>query len=259
MKALVYAPLLACVLVVGWYLTRPPAQPVEPHTALTEPQRVALPPVSIAEAAAKPTASTPPSLRGTEVDGRLEVDAQGHLLVSEQLRDLFEYYLATVGEVTAEQAIAMIHQQLQARLTEPALSEARELLTAYLEYKQRVAELERELPVVADLDGLLAREEAVRRLRSELFDPLVRQALFGSEEQYNQYHLDRLAIVHDSTLSEAERAQALEALRESQPESLRNELAVQLHQQLGEQTRALQAEGASPEAVRRLRMELTEP
>ncbi|UAW98557.1 lipase secretion chaperone [Halopseudomonas nanhaiensis] len=259
MKAIVYAPLLGCILLLGWHLTRPAVEVAELSPALQAPRS------TLQQVSTRPAATSaiprqaPASLRGTEVDGTLQTDHRGHLLVTEQLRDLFEYYLATIGEVQSDQAVEMIRQQLAAQLNQPALTEAYELLDAYLEYKQRVAALEQDLPVVADLAALAEREEAVRRLRAELFDPLVHEALFGREEQYNQYHLERLAILHDSELDETGRALALEELRQRQPDALRDSLAVQLHQQLGERTRALQAEGAPPQAVRQLRLELVGP
>ncbi|SDT19891.1 Lipase chaperone LimK [Halopseudomonas xinjiangensis] len=259
MKAIVYAPLLGCILLLGWHHTRPTAAPPERQAEIIEPVG---PASSLRISARKDGAAEPlppPSLRGTAVDGSIKVDQQGNLLVTEHLRDLFEYYLATVGEIEPDQAIALIDRQLQAQLDEPALSQARNLLDAYLGYRRRVAELEQELPVVADLAALRTREEAVRGLRARLFDRHVHEALFGREEAYNQYHLDRLAIVHDASLDPAERAAAIAELRDSQPEDLQHALTTQVHRELGQRTQALRAQNAPSQAVRQLRLELAGP
>lgn len=261
MKALVYAPLVASAVLVGWLWTR---EAPEPQT-FTASVPVAVAPASTDSPVASsiPTSQDntdlPASLRGTQVDGSLTTDSRGDLIVTEHLRDLFEYYLATVGEVELTQALGLIDRSLAAQLTEPALSQARALLDDYLQYKHDLAELEQSLPVVSDLAALNEREQAVRRLRGEHFDPLVQVALFGAEQDYNQYHLDRLAIVHDDTLGPAERADALEQLRQQQPEALREALAVQVHQQLSQQTQALQQAGGAPEELRQLRLELVGP
>lgn len=261
MKALVYAPLVASAVLIGWLWTREAPEP--PMITVSAPAAPASPstgsPRSLSPEISQTKPDLPASLRGTQVDGTLSTDSRGDLIVTEQVRDLFEYYLATVGEVELDQALDLIDRSLAAQLTEPALSQARALLDDYLQYKHDLAELEQSLPVVSDLAALNEREQAVRRLRGEHFDPLVQAVLFGAEQDYNQYHLDRLAIVHDETLDPAERAYALEQLRQQQPEALREALAVQVHQQLSEQTQALQQAGGAPEDLRQLRLELVGP
>lgn len=261
MKVLVYAPLLASAVLLGWLGLReaPEAETVSAPIAVVAAPASNLPPMPTKALTSTEQSVSPASLRGTQVDGTLTTDSRGNLIVTEQLRDLFEYYLATVGEVELDQALILIDRSLTAQLTEPALSQARSLLDDYLQYKHALAELEKDLPVVSDLAALNEREQAVRRLRAERFDPLVQAALFGAEQDYNQYHLDRLAIVHDATLSPAERADALEQLRQQQPEALQETLAVQVHQQLSQQTQALQSEGGDPAQLRQLRLELVGP
>lgn len=261
MKALVYAPLLASAALLGWLWAReaPESQTITASVSVAAAQASTGSPAASSIQISKENTDLPASLRGTQVDGNLTTDSRGDLIVTEQLRDLFEYYLATLGEVELNQALGLIDRSLAAQLTEPALSQARALLDDYVQYKHDLAELEQSLPVVSDLAALNEREQAVRRLRGQYFDPLVHAALFGAEQDYNQYHLDRLAILHDDALGPAERAEALEQLRQQQPEALRESLAVQVHQQLSQQTQALHQAGGAPEELRQLRLELVGP
>ncbi len=262
MKYLAYLPLVAGALLLGWQLlpeSSPPASAPAltstshqaPSTAL--PSRTALNPESTA------TQPLPASLRGTEVDGRLQVDANGNLLINDQLRHLFDYYLSANGEETPKQAQERVRQYLNQQLDEPARVQALTIFEHYLSYLQAVAELEQDFPVLDDLDALWAREEAVQRLRASLFDPAVHEAFFAGEEVYNRFTLERLAINRNPDLSPDQRAAEIEALRENLPEALQQLLVPQLHQDLRQQTRVLTEQNASAADIRDLRLGLVGP
>ena len=262
MKALVYLPLLAAALLLGWQLTRstPPA-PAPTQAELAPEPATQPPPVSLLRESAPSAASTPQanSLRGTEVDGRLQTDADGNLLISDQLRHLFDYYLSTTGEQNHAQIVAQIQALIRDSLDEPARSQALDLFQRYLDYQRALVELEQDFPAAADIDSLWARQDAVERLRADLFSPAEHQAFFAAEESYNRFTLERLSILHNPNLSDEEKAQDIEALRESLPEAMQALLVPQIHQDLRQQTQALRAAGASESAVRDLRMEMVGP
>lgn len=261
MKPLVYAPLLASALLLGWYLL-PERETPEPRQAAVATPPPASPPTALPAMLTNQRPEQPPleaSQRGTQVDGQLQVDANGNLIVTDQLRHLFDYFLSAVGEISHAQALQRIRQYLQANLRAPALQQAEQLLDSYVEYLQALIELEERFPVVADLDGLHARELAVQRLRASLFDAEAHAAFFAKEELYNGFTLERLAIQHDSQLSAAEKAEQIEALREGLPEELQALLVPQLHSELRQQTSQLQAQGASAEEIRELRMNMVGP
>src|SRR5690606_34167542 len=101
MKVLIYLPLLGSLLPLGWQLA-PDGHPAPGHpVSAVSPAATQTSPAPIrASQAAPATGSTslPASVRGTEVDGRLELDAQGNLLITGQIRHLFDYFLSLVGE-----------------------------------------------------------------------------------------------------------------------------------------------------------------
>jgi len=259
MKLIIYLPLLAGALLLGWQLlaedpliasdkTLTTAAP----TATTAP----LPQGLITESNKSAAQPMPSSLRGTEVDGQLQVDAHGNLVISDQLRHLFDYYLSAAGEERPEQTQERVRQQLTRQLQEPARGQALAIFQQYLDYLQAVAALEQDFPVLDDLDALWAREEAVQRLRASLFSAEVHQAFFTSEEVYNRFTLERLAINRNPDLTPSQRADDIEALRENLPSEMQQLLVPQLHQELRRQTQALNAGNADPQALRELRLNL---
>lgn len=264
MKVIIYLPLLTSALLLGWYLypadsepaTDAVAEQLSPDPAENRPLPLSLP---VSTASTPPPAAMPPSVRGTAVDGQLAVDAQGNLLITSQIRHLFDYFLSLVGEESDAVALQRIRAHLAQQLTEPALGQALALLANYLDYQHQLADLESRFPVTESLDDLLAREQAVQRLRASLFSREAHDAFFAGEEIYNNFTLERLAIQRDSSLDERQKAVAIEALRENLPEEMQQLLVPQIQHDLREQTLALREAGAAEADIRQLRMGLVGP
>jgi lipase chaperone LimK len=198
----------------------------------------------------------PASFSGTQVDGVFRLDASGQLILSEDIRRIFDYFLAAVGEEPLRTSVERLHAYIARQLQAPAREQALSLLAQYLDYKRELVLLERDLPQMADLDALRQREAAVQALRARIFAGEVHQAFFAREEAYNRFTLQRLAIQQDSRLDGAGKAAAVDRLRESLPEELQESVLPQLQNQLREQTAKLHAEGANPAQVRQLRQQL---
>lgn len=264
MKFIIYLPLLTSALLLGWYLfsdgeaSAPAAAPVMAAQDKRINTRATLPP-PIAPARLAPAAQEPTSLRGTEVDGELLVDARGNLVLTSQVRHLFDYFLSLIGEESSLQARQRIRDHLTALLDEPARGQALELLETYLDYQYQLVDLEARFPVAERLEDLLAREQAVQQLRARLFSREAHEAFFAGEEIYNNFTLERLTIQQDPSLSDREKGLAIEALRESLPAEMQQLLVPQIHNDLREQTLALRAAGADETRIRQLRMGMLGP
>ncbi|AMQ89539.1 hypothetical protein [Marinobacter sp. LQ44] len=72
-----------------------------------------------------------PSLQGTDIEGVLQADDNGQLVVNLEVRDFFDYFLSTVGEVSPETAIGQIQQMARQHLPESAAQQALALLDQY--------------------------------------------------------------------------------------------------------------------------------
>ena len=84
-----------------------------------------MPPESAIDLAQRPL---PRSLEGTEVDGGLAADPEGHLIVGPGVRALFDYFLSATGEEPAELIRARIIAEIEERLPPTAAREAIDLL-----------------------------------------------------------------------------------------------------------------------------------
>lgn len=248
--------LLACCGAIIWW----PQTATEIRSADTpQPAQV----VSVEPRAASPTpiqpsAATPlpRSFQGTDIDGRLRVDANGNLLIELPVRHLFDYFLSSHGEETLEASIARLRHYIAQQLQEPAQTQALQLLDVYLDYKRQLIDLEEALPSLTDWQGIRQREMAVRSLRAGLFSREAHEAFFAGEEAYNQFTLDRREILDNNSLSAEEKGQAIQALRETLSPSLAQAMLPQLQNELRQQTRSLLQRNGSPSELHALRQQL---
>nr|WP_262372043.1 lipase secretion chaperone [Pseudomonas peli] len=203
-----------------------------------------------------PLKNLPASFGGTTVDGVFRLDANGNLLISEDIRRIFDYFLAATGEEPLRTSVERLRAYIAAELPANAREQALVLLNQYLDYKRELVLLERDLPQMANLDALRQREAAVQALRARIFDSETQQAFFAREEAYNQFTLQRLAILQNSQLDDTGKAAAVDQLRNNLPAEMQDTVLPQLQNELRQQTARLQAAGAKPEQIRQLRQQL---
>ncbi len=166
-----------------------------------------------------------PSLTGTDVDGELKVDEDGNLVVTRGTRDLFDYFLSTSGERSLEAILEEIRQYAAQRLPPDAAAQAIVLLEDYVAYKvaeqdylhQDMSQQEND-EYVDTLDRVL---DQLIALRQQHFSPEQSQALFGVEQAYGAYALERMRIASDGDLAADEKARRLAELATNAPVEIR--------------------------------------
>lgn len=206
----------------------------------------------------------PASLDGTEIpQGWAKTDVNGSLIPTPELRELFEYYLAALGEETLPQLIARIEMTLS-QLTEPARSEAIAILGNYLDYKLELGALEAgSTEALTSADDMQQQLIAIRSLRRQWLDAETADAFFAAEEAVDEFQLEQMRIRNDESLTEEERAQRLRQAEETLPAPIREARREtrkfseyeQVRQELGDDPEALNAwrrENFGPEAAKRL-------
>lgn len=194
------------------------------------------------------------SLKGTEIDGLYAVDDQGHLILNDDIKHRFEYFLSTLGEFELDQVLNMIKEDIHLNLQEPARSEALKLFNDYILYKKALVELEQGTDEMADFDlnnvqHMRMQLEQLRNKRREYFSPEAADAFFGFDEIYDDYMLSKLEIMHQTQLTEAEKQAQLSALEDQLPpelSELRDE--TQRISNVFSKVEAMKASGASAEA-----------
>ena len=144
------------------------------------------------------------SLRGTDVDGGVRVDAQGRVVRDRELRRLFDYFLARLGERSPARIREDLLQWLlqQPQLDAAARADVIALYDRYVELQRASAALGNSGDSSTDLQRLRALRE--RELGRELA-----QAWFGEEQDYAAQTLARLAVARDASLDPSVRAQRL--------------------------------------------------
>lgn len=173
----------------------------------------------------KPFAS---SLAGTNIDGTLRADANGELIIDLETRDFFDYFLNTIGEVSAEQALDQIETLAQQSLPERAAREAMTLLNQYLAYKDASLALgnqgldpARQHDPAYQLDMLKGALADMKQLRRRMFAADTHEAFFGLEEAYGDYTLASLEIQQRTDLSTDAKNTLVEWHRQQLPEVIR--------------------------------------
>ena len=194
--------------------------------------------------------SLPASLEGTEVDGWLGVDDDGHLVVTPGARWFFDYFLSATGEESPQQIRARIVAEITKRLPAAGAQEAIDLLDRYLAYRERVRALQAS-GAPNDAQQRLAQLHDIRR---ETFGDASAAALFGEEEQMQSVDLQRRQLLSDQTLTPEERERSVEALEQQLPAAARqarSEATTLLHLQADEQQ--LREAGGSADDIHALR------
>lgn len=217
-----------------------PSPAVTPHTSLASTPRAG---------------ALPRSFGGTQIDGRLQADAAGNLLIDGDVRRLFDYFLSAMGTEPLAQSVQRLRQHIAAQLPEPAQSQAQALLNQYLDYKRELLVLDSSAGR-QDLSALRQRLATVQALRARIFSPAAHQAFFAGEETYDRFTLERLAIQLTPGLDANAKGAALDQLRAGLPAELQDAVLPQLQSQLREQTATLQASGGNAEQLRQLRQQL---
>jgi lipase chaperone LimK len=213
----------ALVLLAGaalWWQTRSPDDrppsvpnaidaPSRQSSERVDPPRAAENAASTAHATDPTTTSAnwPASLRDSEPDGAVTLDASGRVVASLELRRLFDYFLSALGErdVAAIRALLLAH--VRALHGDVVAADVAALFDRYVDYQQALASMN--VPPGDDLRERLAR---VRELRRRLLDTAMAEAFFGDEERYTEYTLDRRDVMANDALDERARRQRLDEL-----------------------------------------------
>ena len=156
-----------------------------------------------------------PSLIGTRPDGAA-AETGGKLVVDEQLRQLFDYYLATLGERDLATIRTELQSQLKRALGGGALAQAMGLFDRYVAYKRSLAG--KEAAAATDVSRRLAMVQAARR---QYFSQAELDGLFGDEDRYDDFTARRLAIEANPALSAADKQRLVAQLESQLPPALR--------------------------------------
>lgn len=198
----------------------------------------------------------PASLDGTRVPDGLRTDSNGNLVVSLELRDVFDYFLSVIGEEDMDTIVARLRAYLNDQLPAGAAAEANQILNSYLALRKSLSDLPGTAPAGESLDiaAVRAQQAAIQAQRRKYLSAEVDQAFFAAQDQWHDYGLSRLEVLTSDDISAGEKAERLGALRNNLPEGMRADVdAVLQYQDLQALTHELTQQGASEADIRVLR------
>ena len=189
----------------------------------------------------------PLSLLGTDADGALSVDEEGHFVPNPDALAFFDYFLTATGEMSEAELRNYIVAEIRHRLSGPAASGAETLLDRYLVFRMAVRDL---VGSGVAPPGLERRWQWIRELRREHFGAEMAATLFGESEQVVRVDLERWRQSQDPSLGSRERRALLESMEERLPQKIREArervlAPVRSYQEAS----ALRAAGASNEEI----------
>jgi len=200
--------------------------------SVTEPESIAL--ATADSKKAKEFSLETSSLRGTEVDGGVLLDANGQVVIDLGMRRLFDYYLSLVGERDILQIRSLLKDYLAGKYSAANTETVLKYFDRYTDYLNQLA--------VQNIGGLANPEDRlknVKALREKMLGDEMAQAFFADEEALATLTLKRMAIANDKTLSADEKARLLAELDASANYSARTEADTAAL--VAEQTRQLDA------------------
>ncbi|WP_180174750.1 lipase secretion chaperone [Acinetobacter sp. YH01022] len=201
-----------------------------------------------------------PSQQDTEVNCQLRLDNANRLIVNEQTRNCFEYFITQYGEKDLKQIQHDFKTYIQQNYKEPALGQIIDLWNRYINYREKLGDLQPSNIDKEDPQYYQSIFANMKNLRKQLFSDYEIEGLFGIEDTYHEYTLNRMTVLADKSLTEAQKAQKLKDLFNQLPEDWKANLE-QLNklEDLRKLTADIKARGGSAQDIHQMRMNLVGP
>lgn len=201
------------------------------------------------------------SQQDTQINCQLTLNNNNQLITNEQTKNCFEYFITQYGEKKTDQIKDDFKAYISQQYTDPARSQILDLWNRYFEYRLKLGE--QQAPVGAtstDPQYFRALFTSLNTLRQTFFSYQEIKGLFGSEDIYHNYTLDRMDIFANQDLNEAEKAEKLKELFNKLPIDWQNNLE-QLYklEDLQKLTSDIKAKGGSANDIRNMRLNLVGP
>ena len=202
---------------------------------------------SVADAVSGDVAPTRPhSLRGTQIDGALSVDALGYFYPTSATLMLFDYFLSAEGELSASDIRALVLAEARRTFRSDQVDEAMRFFDKYLRYRTSAADIGDDI----DRDDLSARLKALQELQREIFGKEVAERVFKRQNDLAQHTFERHAIHADDSLSAHDKVSAVAALDAKLPPDVqRTRKQASQPQKVAKVVQQMRADGLSQEEI----------
>ncbi|EML4806245.1 lipase secretion chaperone [Acinetobacter baumannii] len=197
------------------------------------------------------------SQQDTQVNCQLKIDSSQHLVVNSQTRDCFEYFITQYGESNLQQVKTHFEKFIHDQYLEPARTQIIDLWTRYLKYREQLAQIQPPESKQQDQNYFQKIFSSIQDIRKRFFSASEIEGLFSTEDIYQNYTLDRMKILEDSSLSEIEKAKKLKERFEQLPEDWQENLQeLSKLDDLHTLSKQIKARNGSAEELRQMRTAL---
>ena len=201
------------------------------------------------------------SQQDTQINCQLTLNNNNELITNEQTKNCFEYFITQYGEKKTDQIKDDFKTYISQQYTDPARSQILDLWNRYFEYRLKLGEQQAPAGVTStDPQYFRALFTSLNTLRQTFFSYQEIKGLFGAEDIYHNYTLDRMDIFANQDLNEAEKAEKLKELFNKLPIDWQNNLE-QLYklEDLQKLTSDIKAKGGNANDIRNMRLNLVGP
>ena len=200
------------------------------------------------------------SQQDTTINCQLRLDQTNRLIVNEQTRNCFEYFITQYGEKDLKQIKTDFKTYIEQSYQEPARAQILDLWNRYMDYREKLGHLAAPNIDKDDAKYYQSIFTDMKNLRKQLFSNYEIEGLFGTEDTYHEYTLNRMTILDDKNLTEAQKAEKLKNLFNQLPEDWKENLQ-QLNklEDLRKLTTDIKARGGSAEEIHQMRTNLVGP
>ena len=151
---------------------------------------------------------------------RLATSESGALMISDATRPVLDNFLSEHARDTPENIAAQFKATVSSYLTEPALSQAGELMLRYAAYRDALKSDENQVAQAPHLEsalGEIVKLQQAIALREQYLGTEIKDALFGQEERRARYALQRQQIISVQGWSDKQREEELSSLAREFP------------------------------------------
>ncbi len=159
-------------------------------------------------------------LADVDIDGSLRMTPEGHLVRSRDIRRFFDFFLMAVNDEGLDICSGRIEEVIGMVLKGEARKEALDIWRSYKTYRQSLSD-------GSEMTDSGSRKEGIERfenilaeriaLRRKTMGQEIAALFFGDEEAADRYLIEKTKIQNNSSMSAAEKAEALRSLSEKRP------------------------------------------
>lgn len=200
------------------------------------------------------------SQQDVQINCQIEMDGSNRLIVNEGTKNCFEFFITQYGEKSLDQIKSDFINFSKSSYKDPLLSQLIDLWGRYIQYREKLGDIQSPNMDKEDPKYFRAIFADMKNLRKKYFSNYEIEGLFGTEDIYNDYTLDRMDVMENKNLSAEEKAKKLQELLDALPEDWKANLK-QLSQleDLKKLTAEIKARGGSAEEIRQMRTNLVGP